>query len=428
MDAEREAETAVALLEKLSPGPELAMAYGTLARLRGTNLYGEDAICFGEKAIALAERSGDTETLIDALLTVGEAQLSRGLTEAGQSQIETAMGLSTDAGLDEVTARAYISLGYGFAESGRFASASKHYERGIRYCLERVLDLPLHHLTALLARCRCLLGQWDDALALAASVLHAQDAAPASRFEAQLVVARVMTRRGIIGAESLLADALALAMESGCIIYLGPIRAAQAEAGFLSDKLDDALEAARAAFDLAVERGHSWYVGELAYWRWKCGDPTVAEVTMESPYSLQIAGDWEAAAAAWDSLGCSYEAARARAEGSDEEALRTALATFESLGAGPAASAVRRRLREVGVRSVPRGPRPATRANPAGLTAREVEVVVLLADGHGTPEIAEQLFLSSRTVENHIASIRAKLGALSRAEISESARRLGIVP
>jgi DNA-binding CsgD family transcriptional regulator/tetratricopeptide (TPR) repeat protein len=427
-DAEREAESAVALLEQLPAGPELAMAYGTLARLSGTNLYGEAAICFGEKAIALAERIGATETLIDALLTVGEAKLSRGSIPSGQEQIETAMRYSADAGLDDVTARAYLSLGYGFAELGRFATAATHYEQGIRFCRERDLDLPLHHLTALLARCRLLLGEWDDALDLATSVLQARDAAPSSRFEAELVAGRVMARRGIAGADDLLANAVKLATDSGCIVYLGPIQSARAEAAFLSGKLDEALSAARAAFDLAVERGYAWCAGELAYWRWKSGDPNIAVDSTDSPFDQQIAGDWAGAAAAWDALGCPYEAARARAEGDDEEAMRSALATFEMLGALPAASAVRRRLRARGALGIPRGPRPSTRTHPAGLTAREFDVAVLLADGQGNPEIASRLFLSPRTVENHIASIRSKLGARSRAEASEVARRLGILP
>jgi predicted ATPase len=74
-DAEREAEAAVELLERVPPGPQLAMAYGTLARLRGTTLADDDAMLLGQKAIALAERAGTVETLIDALLTVGEAKL-----------------------------------------------------------------------------------------------------------------------------------------------------------------------------------------------------------------------------------------------------------------------------------------------------------------------------------------------------------------
>jgi DNA-binding NarL/FixJ family response regulator len=148
---------------------------------------------------------------------------------------------------------------------------------------------------------------------------------------------------------------------------------------------------------------------------------------MAEPFERLIAGDWERAAAAWDALQCPYEAAWARAEGSDESALRAALGTFERLGARPAAAMVRGQLRQLGARRIPRGPRPATRANPAGLTAREIEIVALVAAGLGNPEIAGRLFLSPRTVENHVSTILAKLGAANRAEAIAAAKQLGIV-
>jgi DNA-binding NarL/FixJ family response regulator len=75
---------------------------------------------------------------------------------------------------------------------------------------------------------------------------------------------------------------------------------------------------------------------------------------------------------------------------------------------------------------LPRGPRPSTRENPAGLTAREVEVLVLLRSGLGNAEIAKQLFLSSKTVEHHISAILRKLGVRTRLEATAEAARLGL--
>ena len=70
---------------------------------------------------------------------------------------------------------------------------------------------------------------------------------------------------------------------------------------------------------------------------------------------------------------------------------------------------MRARLRELGA-SVPRGPRAATRANPAGLTARQLAVLELLREGLTNAEIAERLVLSVRTVDHHVAAILSKLG------------------
>ena len=67
-------------------------------------------------------------------------------------------------------------------------------------------------------------------------------------------------------------------------------------------------------------------------------------------------------------------------------------------------------MRELGFR-VPPGPREATRANPAGLTARQLEVVALLVEGLTNAEIAERLVVSPRTVEHHVAAVLQKLGS-----------------
>lgn len=208
---------------------------------------------------------------------------------------------------------------------------------------------------------------------------------------------------------------------------MGPVHAARAEAAFLSGNASGSRAEARKVYDLAAERGHFGNAGELAYWRWKGGELAQPPPNIAKPFALHIAGDWAAAAAAWDELGQPYEAARARGDGTEEAALRSALAAFERLGARPAAALVRRRLRTLGVSGVPRGPRPATRSSPAGLTRRETEILELLATGHGNRAIAGRLFLSPRTVENHVSAILAKLGVATRAEATVAAARLGII-
>jgi hypothetical protein len=91
---------------------------------------------------------------------------------------------------------------------------------------------------------------------------------------------------------------------------------------------------------------------------------------LPAPYALEAAGDHRGAAAAWERIGRPYDAALARAWSSDDAELKEALAGFEELGASAAAAAVRRRMKELGVKAIPRGPRAATRAAPAGLTPR----------------------------------------------------------
>ena len=61
------------------------------------------------------------------------------------------------------------------------------------------------------------------------------------------------------------------------------------------------------------------------------------------------------------------------------------------------------------------------------ITKREEEVLQMIADGHSTPEVAEQLFISQKTVKNHLASIYQKLDARDRTQAVLQAVRMGIV-
>ena len=61
------------------------------------------------------------------------------------------------------------------------------------------------------------------------------------------------------------------------------------------------------------------------------------------------------------------------------------------------------------------------------ITAREEEVLQLIADGCSTPEVAERLYISQKTVKNHLASIYQKLDARDRTQAVLQAVRMGIV-
>ena len=181
------------------------------------------------------------------------------------------------------------------------------------------------------------------------------------------------------------------------------------------------------AFQLALERGAPWAIGELAIVRRRAGiDDSVPDAIAE-PHKLQLAGDWRRAARLWSELGCPYEAALALADSDDLDALRTAYDGLRELDARPAAEIVAQRLRKRGVRGIPRGPRRTTRESPVGLTARETEVLVLVADGLRNGEIAERLFLSRRTVDHHVSTILRKLEARTRGEAVAGAQRAGVL-
>jgi len=193
---------------------------------------------------------------------------------------------------------------------------------------------------------------------------------------------------------------------------LGPVREARAEAAWLAGDLAATQREASAAWPLAVRHHHAWHIGELGYWRWRAHDLDAVPAEAAEPFAREIQGDWSAAVRLWQERSCVYEAARALATSDQPDQLREALETFEQLGARPMADRVTRKLRELGIR----GPRPATRAHPAGLTTREAEVLALIADGLANAAIAERLYLSPKTVDHHVSAVLSKLGVRSRTE------------
>ena len=86
-----------------------------------------------------------------------------------------------------------------------------------------------------------------------------------------------------------------------------------------------------------------------------------------------------------------------------------------------------RRLRARGATGLPRGPRPTTEGNPAGLTTREMEVLSLVAQGLRNAQIAGRLVLAAKTVDHHVSAILRKLGVQTRGQASVEAIRLGLI-
>jgi DNA-binding CsgD family transcriptional regulator len=269
-------------------------------------------------------------------------------------------------------------------------------------------------------------GRWTEALDCASVVLRESFPSTAPPALALTAIGLIAARRGDSERWAPLDEALALVESSGELGRLAPVAAARAEAAWLDGEPEKIAYATEEAFESALQHGAGWPLGELACWRWRArllDDPPPAAA---EPYARQIRGDWQRAAELWDEIGCPYEAALARSEADDQQALRHALDELQRLGASATAAIVARRLRRRGARGLPRGPRKATRQNPAELTTRELEVLGLVVQGLGNREIARRLFLSEKTVAHHVSAILRKLDVRTRAQASAQAIRLGI--
>ncbi|MFW6074507.1 MAG: ATP-binding protein [Chloroflexota bacterium] len=426
-EAERASQQSLILLESLPPGPELAMATGVQAHLRMLNRDNAEAISLGRKAIELGERFDDIRTVVRGHNTVGAAMIVSG-DDDGRAFLERSVELARDYGLDNEVAAAYNNLGSGTGEMYQFDLADRYLAAGIAFATERDLDGHVDYMVAWKALSAMSQGRWLEATELAARVLRRPHGSAVARIMALIALGRVRSRRGDPEVWDTLDEALELAEQTATLQRVAPIREARAEAYWFLGQHDDVVAEARAAYDLALDHRHPWHVGELAYWLWVAGDLDAAPAYAAEPYALQIAGSWAEAAKAWERLKCPFESARARADSDDAAGLRQALEDFNQLGATPAAEIATDRLYKIGAQGIPRGPRPTTRANPAGLTARELEVTELIVRGRNNSEIAEQLYISPKTVAHHVSHVLAKLDARSRTEAAAKARELGIDP
>jgi DNA-binding CsgD family transcriptional regulator/tetratricopeptide (TPR) repeat protein len=426
-EAEEASRAAIKCLEALPPGAELAEAYAVQASLRMLNRDSAEAIEWAAKALALAEPGGYLRTRIGAYNRLGSARLVSGDAE-GDRDLRRALELARDAGLHRDAAGAYGNLGSGWGEWYEFARAERYLAEGIAYATEHEIDSNLMYMLAWQALVRLYAGRWAEAEESARRVTTRPSTAVISRIMALVALGRLGARRGDPDAQAILDEALALALPTGTLQRLAPVRAARAEAAWLAGDLERAREEARSTLELAVAKRHPWFAGELLLALARAGEEVDPPEWIALPFALQIAGRWEEAAAEWQRRGCPYEAAQASAETGSPEGLRAAFAEFERLGARPAAQRTLRRLRELGVRGIPRGPRPSTRANRAGLTRRELEIVGLLGEGLRNTDIARRLFLSPKTVDHHVSRVLTKLDVGTRVEAAREAVRLGILP
>ena len=261
-----------------------------------------------------------------------------------------------------------------------------------------------------------------EAIELSNNLLQNPTFPAISQIIALAATGRLRTRQGDPGSEAVLDEALEMATQTGSLQYLGLVSAARAEAAWLAGNPDGVMAEARAVYDLAVNKQHPWFEGELAFWCWKAGVEVTIYNWMAKPFILQIASEWRQAAAEWEQMGCPYEQARALADG-DSEAQITALNIFERLGAHPAAEETRQKLQAAGASKVPHQPRHSTRQNPFSLTDRQVDILALLIEGLSNTQITSRLHISPKTADHHVSAILSRLDVHSSEAAAQLARQ-----
>jgi DNA-binding CsgD family transcriptional regulator len=381
---------------------------------------------WAELAIAAADSVGDTDAHVRTLNYLGTTELGRGIA-AGQARLEESIAIAREHELAPSVGLGYINLCGALEQRRRWHDADERLAEGIEYCERHGLEAWTACLRGQQAESALALGRWTDAAELATTILdHGPSGDHESRFSAVIALAGVRMRRGDPEVRPLLEEAAGMAERFDEFGFRARVAVARAESAWLAGRTDDVVAATDDLLAVAVARGNDWDAAELACWQRRAGRPATAP-TGDGPFGLLLAGDHQGAAAQLRELGCGYDAALALADSGEEAHLRAALEELQGLGARPAARIISRKLRERGALNVPKGPRATTKANPSGLTARELEVLALLAEGLRNAEIAQRLSLSEKTVGHHVSSVLGKLEVSSRGQAAARATREGLL-
>jgi DNA-binding CsgD family transcriptional regulator len=429
-EAEKFCEEAIAVLQATPPGRELAWAYSHQSQLDMLASRMDSAISWGERALNLARQLGEQEIIIHALGNIGSA-LADDAGATGYAELNRSFELAVAGKYHDHVERASCNLTCSHYWGRNYSSALDYIERGVAYAG----TLELTHWEGYLRGWRAMIwldqGDWARAEEEAQEICSRTYAAETYRFPALIALARLRMRRGDPDAETPLDAAQRLAERMGEPQRTVYIATTTAEDAWLSnDGAGSALEEAkaqlRAVYTLAEERHSRWVMEDSALWLYMLGDPPANTAPLSSPFREHCEGRWKEAAAAWREFGRPYDEALALCAG-DEYAQRQALEIFDRLGAVPAALRLRREMRAGGARTVPRGPTAGTRANAAGLTRRQVQVLGLVDEGLSNSEIARRLCISAKTAEHHVSAIMARLEAPTRQKAAAAARTRGLL-
>lgn len=416
-DEKSEAATqAIAVLEPLGTTREIGFAYLRMASMHAMELELETADVWSRRAFRVAEELGDERIRLSGRyyrLQPSTAYL-----------LET-LDLARQHGTDADVAKAYEMLAFTCTRRREWSAADQAFGEGIPFAVARDLDGSRLYLLAWRGVADLHRARWDAAASDAAAVLTEARLA-VTRATAAMVSAQVRARRGDPGAwDSAAEAALIVRQATNSAQKQTAVAATRAEVAVLAGTPELAVaEPWEAPLAQLVDR---WVAGFIAVWRHRGGVLAENPGLLPEPYALELAGEHAAAADYWRRVDCRFDAAAAAAWSGDGQLERAAHDELVEIGALGAARVVARRLRSGGARGLAHGPRRATAANPAGLTRREVEVLRLLGEGLRNASIAQQLSLSTRTVDHHVSAILRKLDAASRGEAVAAAGRLGLL-
>ena len=420
-EANRFADEAVRLLEDSPPSAERAMAYSLRSQLHMLNDDMQEAVEWGEKALALAEELDEPEIRAHALCNVGTAEAFRGDVN-GVDRLHESLAIARENAHHEHAARVFTNLSEYAVEFKQFELAERITSEGIAFDTQNDLDSWTHYLVGRQAQLRCEQGRLRDAETIARGVLALDRLTLLMKLPARLVLARVLVLIGSEDAGETLGKVVEDAVATEEPQHIVPAHLTRILYGWLSEQPRKLKESLNELVSIGENNMHAWHRAEVAVWGLRLGIevPAVFAESAPEPHALEMRGERSASAEAWHELGASPSAALTLARGTELDEMSAALELARELGADALEARIYRTAEQLGLADdLPkrkRGPYQVARNHPLGLTKKEQLVLSLLAEGLSNPEIATAVSRSRRTIENHVSSILKKLAVENRME------------
>nr|WP_186356816.1 helix-turn-helix transcriptional regulator [Streptomonospora sp. PA3] len=453
------AEEALGRLEGV-PAAEQAPVLDLAGAVFMADCRWERARDIGEQALRLAADNGDAALAANARITLGTALTRIGDRAVGLSVLHSVREECAERGDTIGSARARVNLAIVEVSLGRYEAAVGTAEAGLESCraagLERTLGALL---TAVLATALNAMGRYARVEEAAALALRKD---PASGFAGVLLAlsGEAALRRGDLPTAR---ERCSLARplvggEAAPPVYALPYLRVEAEVALAENRPEDARRIVVQGLDRAARAGNeadAWpLLPVAARAAVREGDASLRErvrataggLRRDTPpwaaFAAECAAElgdarWSAAAAAWKAVADPYREAYATMRTAQEEGrgkdrggvpalLRSAAATARDLGAAALLQEIEVLARGAHVVLEHEAPAAKTPAERLGLTAREAEVLRLVAEGSSNRRIAAELFISVKTASVHVSRILGKLGAATRGEAAATAHRLGL--
>jgi DNA-binding CsgD family transcriptional regulator/tetratricopeptide (TPR) repeat protein len=400
----------------------------------------DEAVATGRAALRAARAAADPETLMRAYINAAEALDQAGACEEAIDLSRQGIEASRRIGAERVFgAHLTGDVAIRLVKLGRLDEAAALIDDALRAAPSGSAAASLHHAAATIAAHR------GDAPGTEAGVangrVHAPEAA-AVLWSAGLAAAAAELRLwqgDAEGASAVVAEALAQLEGGEFGLYSAPLYAlgawAQADVALRARALGgragvpiDLRRRLDVQFDGTPPPEPAAYRVQLAAELGRLEDPPDADA-------------WEDARRRWEALGfrfhvalCAWREAEALLVGGGDrsraaELLTAAAEGAVALGARPLAAEVdalarRARIAPVAAAAPDAAPSAAVKM---GLSPRELEVLVLVAEGRTNRAIASELFISEKTVSVHVSRVLSKLDAGNRAQAGAIAHRLGLV-